>query len=387
MKRPLALGLGIAALVLGGCSTVSETMDKLNPFSSSAPKVKAAELSPIQPTARLSPLWQASVGAAGTAVFTPSVVGNSVYAAAQDGTLVRIDDGRQVWRVSAGKALSGGIGSDGRLVAVGTAKGEVLTFDATTGAPLWQARASSEILAAPAVGDGLVVVRSADSRIFGFDAADGKRRWVYQRSSPALTLRSHVGVILADRAVVAGFAGGKMVAISTGNGAALWEAAVALPKGSTELERVADITSLPVLSGREICAAAFQGRVACIDLNSGNTLWGREISSAAGIDVDSRHVYVSDDKGSVLAFDKHNGASVWKQDKLFMRRLSRPVAVGGYVAVADYQGVVHLLNREDGAFAARFSTDGSAVAADPVNIPGGFLVQTRNGGLFALSAN
>ena len=379
-QSPLPLIAVVSALLLGACSTV----EKLNPFSSSAPKVKPAELAAIQSTAELKSQWQASVGSAGEFTFSPAVVGSSVYASARDGTLARFDGGRQVWRISAGQIISGGVGSDGKLVVVGTPKGEVLAIDAATGRELWKARVSSEVLAAPAVADGLVIVRSGDSRIFGFDAVDGKRRWVYQRSTPTLSLRSNVGVVSAGKVTLAGFPGGKLVAIANNNGAAVWEVTVALPKGATELERVADVTSSPVVSGSSVCAAAFQGRVACFDTTSGNTLWSRDMSSSAGLDLDSRYVYIADDKGAVHALDRNSGASVWKQDKLSNRGLSRPLALGSHVAVADYQGVVHLLRREDGAFAARATTDGSAVRAEPTLFGAGLLVQTANGGLHAL---
>ncbi|MDK9703601.1 MAG: outer membrane protein assembly factor BamB [Sulfuritalea sp.] len=381
-----ALSLRAAAaasmLLLGACSTV----EKLNPFGPSAPKVKPTELGVIQPTAELKTLWQANVGSAGEFTFSPAVVGDSVYAAARDGTVARFDGGRQIWRIAAGQPISGGVGSDGKLVVVGTPKGEVLAFEAATGRETWKARVSSEVLAAPAVAEGLAIIRSGDSRIFGFDAVDGKRRWVYQRSTPALSLRSNVGVLPAGRVTLAGFPGGKLVAIANNNGAAVWEVTVALPKGATELERVADVTSSPVVSGSMVCAAAFQGRVACFDSNSGNTIWSRDMSSSAGLDIDSRYVYVADDKGAVHALDARSGASIWKQDKLTLRDLSRPVVLGNRVAVADYQGVVHLLRREDGAFAARANTDGSAVRAEPAHLGAGLLVQTAKGGLYALEA-
>ncbi|MDP3511712.1 MAG: outer membrane protein assembly factor BamB [Sulfuritalea sp.] len=379
---PVKLLAVLAALALGACSTV----EKLNPFGSSGPKVKPAELAAIQSTAELRSAWQVSIGSAGEFAFSPAVVGDSVYAAARDGAIARFDGGRQVWRIAAGQPISGGVGSDGKLVVVGTPKGEVLAFDAANGRELWKARVSSEVLAAPAVTDGLAIVRSGDSRIFGFDAVDGKRRWVYQRSTPTLSLRSNVGVVTAGKVTLAGFPGGKLVAIANNNGAAVWEVTVALPKGATELERVADVTSSPVVSGSTVCAAAFQGRAACFDSNTGNTLWSREMSSSAGLDIDNRYVYVTDDKGAVHALDRNSGASIWKQDKLALRSLSRPLALGSYVAVADYQGVVHLLRREDGAFAARATTDGSAVRAEPVRFGAGVLVQTANGGLYALEA-
>lgn len=361
-------------------------MQKLNPVNwfSSAPKLKPAELTPIQPSAELRVLWQAGVGAAGAYVLTPAVAGNGVFAAAHDGTLARLEGGAAVWRISAGQPVSGGVGTDGSLVVVGTPKGEVLAFDAD-GKPVWRARVSSEVLAAPQIAEGVVIVRSGDNRIFGLDVGDGKRKWVYQRATPALSLRTTTGVTVAGKVALAGFPGGKLVAIALNNGAAVWEATVALPKGATELERVADVTSSPVVAGREVCAAAYQGRVACFDLASGNHLWSRDVSSAAGLDIDARAVYVTDDLGAVHAFDRANGASLWKQDALLRRQVGRPVALDGYVAVGDYQGVVHLLRRDEGTFAARLTTDGSGIAAEPQRIGRGFVVQTRNGAVFGLA--
>lgn len=380
------LPLVLVAALMAGCSTVETAVNSINPFSSSTPKLKMAELASIESSAQVRPLWQASIGSAGAQTFSPAVVGRSIYAAAADGSLARFDDGRQVWRIAAGQPLSGGVGADAALVVVGTPKGEVLAFDTGTGREAWKARVSSEVLAAPAVGGGLVVVRSGDSRIAGFEAADGKRRWVYQRSTPTLSLRSNVGVVLTDRLTFAGFPGGKLVAVANTNGAAVWEVTVAAPKGTTELERVTDITSAPVVVGSRVCAVAFQGRISCFDGGTGNALWSREMSSSAGLDMDSQYVYVTTDKGAVHALDRDSGASIWKQDKLFMRGVSRPLALGDLIVVADIQGVVHLLRHADGGFAARASSDGSAVRAEPVQFGKGFLIQTVNGGIYAMEA-
>lgn len=385
--RVHALLLVGAVLAVAGCSTLSNTVDALNPFSKSAPKVKPAQLPVIQPNADIARLWQASIGTAGDHVFTPAVMGDQVYVAARDGALARLDNGRQVWRINAGQVISGGVGASDKLVVVGTPKGDVLAFHADDGRPAWQTRASSEILAAPAVQGDLVAVRSGDSRIYGFDAADGKRRWVYQRNTPTLALRSNVGVVLTDKALYAGFPGGKLVAVARSNGAALWESAVALPHGTTELERIADVASNPVVEAGAICAVAYQGRAACFDVDTGRQLWAREVSSVAGLDIGNRAVYVTDEKGVVQAFDRNSGASLWKQDKLALRGVSRPLALGRRLAVADFEGYVHLLSEDDGAFVGRQATDGSAIVAAPQRRKGAddmLVVQTKNGGVIAL---
>jgi outer membrane protein assembly factor BamB len=394
MKRAFAyaaaLGATLSLAACGGGGMVSSAIDTLNPlnwFGSRSASPDMAPLPQIAQSLRVGTLWQANVGSSQHAIFAPAVAGGSVYAAAADGTITRLDaaSGKRAWSISAGEPLSGGVGADAGLVAVGSSKGEVLAFD-SNGTALWKARVSSEVLAAPQVAQDVVVARSADGRIFGLSARDGKRKWYYQRSTPALTVRSPVGISIADGVVYAGFAGGKLAAINLADGAVRWEATVALPRGTTELERVTDVIGRPVIAGREVCAVAYQGRIGCFSRASGQALWGREMSSTSGLALDARYAFVSDDKGAVHALDRSSGTSLWRQDKLHLRNLSAPFALGGAIAVADIQGYVHFLDRESGAFVGRVQTDGSPVSTNPVSLPeGGFLVQTRNGGLYAFS--
>lgn len=374
-------------LMLAGCTMPSVPVgDYFDQWFGSGPAVKPANLVAIKPTVTAKIVWQGSAGRGEQYAFTPAIAVNSVYTAGAVGQIVRFDagSGKVLSRIETKHRLSGGVGSDGRLILAGTARGEVLAFD-QDGKQLWKTQLTSEVLSAPQTGLGIVVVRTGDGRIYGLDAATGARKWVYQRTLPALTVRTFVGVALYRDAVLAGFAGGRLVALSLNNGNVGWEAAVALPKGATELERVADISSLPVIDGKQSCAVAFQGRVACFDAMKGTPNWAREVSSVAGMAIDDRNVYVSDDKSAVLAYEKSTGASHWKQDKLLGRRISGPAVIGKHVIVGDYQGYVHVLSRDDGAFAARIGTDGSAIVTPPLALNDGVLVQTRNGGVYAIT--
>lgn len=391
MNIHMTLRLSIAGLMvlsLAGCAGFGESISTGFGLWGGGERVeKPAPLPEIKPSVAVKTQWQASIGSAGDYVFTPALQDGSVYAAGHDGNVARFDaeSGRQLWRVATGKKLSAGVGVGSGLVLVATRKGEVLAFD-LDGKALWQSRVSSEVLSAPQAAEGIVVVRAADGQITGLDARDGKRKWVYQRALPSLAIRSHAGVVVTRGGVFAGYAGGKLVALSISNGVLGWEASVAQPRGATELERIADVTSQPVVDGNSICAVAYQGRVACFEISSGNLIWAREMSSVAGLSLDASSLYVSDARGAVHALDKSSGASLWKQDKLSNRRLSAPAVSGKFVAVADLEGYVHFLLREDGSFAARAATDGSAIAATPLLLEPDLLLQTRNGGLFALGA-
>jgi outer membrane protein assembly factor BamB len=363
----------VAALVASACS------------SPSGPK--PAELQRLEKAQEVRVIWSASVGRAERFVFFPAPVGESVFAAARNGTVVRLDaaKGTERWRVTLERKLSAGVGASERTAVVATEEGEVFGLEAADGSQRWRTRVSSEVLAPPTIGNGLVLVRSVDNRIFAFGEDDGKRRWVYQRAPASLIVRSPSGITIVGETAYAGFSGGKLAAIALANGGVRWESTVALPKGATELERVTDVVGEPVVQGQEVCAAAYQGRVACFDLASGRQIWARELSSLTGVKVDARYAFVSDDRGAVHALDRSNGQSVWKQDKLSYRQLSQAVGSGNVVAVGDFEGYVHFLSRESGAFVARYASGGGAVRAAPVGLRSSLLIQTQDGTLAALA--
>jgi outer membrane protein assembly factor BamB len=177
-----------------------------------------------------------------------------------------------------------------------------------------------------------------------------------------------------------------MVALALSNGGPRWEVAVGDPRGATELERIADVSGLPVLVGREVCAVAYQGRLGCVDASSGATRWAKEFSSEVGLGTDERNVYGADERGNVNAFTYDSGVSVWRNNTLANRRLAAPVAVGRVVAVGDYQGYMHFLSREDGAILARSATDGSQVIGTPAVTGKTVIFQTQAGTVAALTA-
>jgi outer membrane protein assembly factor BamB len=375
LKRALLLaGLAIS---LAGCSW----------FGSDKLARKPAELTEFKASATLERQWDASVGVAGPYEFSPATDGQAVYAAGSSGTVAKLDlaNGHEIWRIEAGQTLSAGVGVGEGLVLVGTPKGEVLAYRDSDGGFVWKAMLSGEILMPPVAAGGAVVARSNDGKIALYDAKDGKQRWVNTRALPALTLRQQGDLVLGDKALYAGEAGGKLSALSLVNGAPLWETNIALPRGATELERIADVVGTLAMDDHMICAAAYQGRIACLDRVTGNSIWARDLSSMRGVDLDGRSVFACDEQGAVYAYDLARGSNTWKQDKLRDRDLSSPVTVANhYVAVGDYKGWVHLLNAEDGAFVARAETDGSAIHGVMIPLKSGLIAQTAKGGVYAL---
>jgi outer membrane protein assembly factor BamB len=372
MKRLSRAAAAVLALALGACGYFGDAAKKPSPLVD----VKAGT--------ELKTAWSVHIGKAGGYRFAPEEDAGRIYTAAVDGTvsIVETDTGRLVTRLDAGKRLASGVAVDSGRIIVGTIKGEVLALD-PAGKTVWVANVAGEVLAPATITRQGVIVRTSDGRIYSLALADGKRNWVYQRATPTLLLRTESGAVATPTNVVAGYPGGKLIALDLEDGKLTWEVTVSLPRGATELERVADVAGQPVIDAGRICAAAFQGKVACFDIQGGNTLWTRDFSSASGLAQDDTNLYLSDDGDNVHALDRSTGASKWKQDKLLRRRLCAPVVLAGRVVVGDASGYLHVLSREDGSLIGRTATDGTAVNAMVVT-KAGLLVQTAGGTLSLL---
>jgi outer membrane protein assembly factor BamB len=366
-RRLAALGL----LGLGGCALFGTSRKPPDPLPSPSGSV------------RVGPAWSVVLGARSGIGFAPVVAGDSVWAAAQDGTVVRVatDTGRTVWRTALGRALTAGVGADGTVAVVATRDGALVALEAG-GAERWSANVGAEIVTPPAVADGTVLVRTTDNRVHAYDAALGTRRWSFTRQSPTLVLRHSGGIAIVPGIGFVGLPGGRLVALALPTGAPRWDVPLAQPRGATELERVADVVGSPLVIGRELCAVAYQGRIGCVDLATGAPLWLRDFSSAVGLDIDDAGVVAPDSDDTVHAFDR-GGRPVWQSKGFARRRLSAPLIVGGAVALGDFEGNLIWLARGDGSLAAVSRTDGTPIVAPPASAGTTLVAQTSGGALHA----
>jgi outer membrane protein assembly factor BamB len=328
-----------------------------------------APLPDFTPQAQIQELWSTGVGATTARLplrLAPYFDGSAIYASDARGraSAIAAEGGRRLWETSLNAAVTGATGVGGGLVVVGTQKGQVIALNKEDGKQAWSVAVSSTVMAPPVVHAGMVVVQTVDGKLSGLASADGKRQWVYERSEPALSLLGTSAPVVVDEFVLSGFASGKIVALHVKDGRLLWEFTVSHPRGRNEVERMVDVDA-PLLIVRDtLYAASYQGKIVAVDMRAGGRLlWTRDASTFTGMDAGRGNIYLSDEKGHVLALDQASGASVWKQDKLRGRRLSAPAYLNGYVVVGDYQGYLHWLSAEDGRFVARHRVGSDAVMA------------------------
>lgn len=341
---------------------------------------KPAELPPAVALIGVKQAWSARIGPVDFAL-QPAVLPAQVVVASSDGTVVAVDPqtGRDLWRTSVTGGVTAGVGSDGRTSAVVTRGNDLVAL--RDGKEAWRQRLPAQVLTAPLVAGERVFVLSADRSVWAFDGASGRRLWTQSRRGEALVLRQS-GVLLAfEDTLVAGLSS-RLVGMNPADGSSRWEVPLATPRGTNEVERLADIVQGVARSGDSLCARAFQAGVGCVNARRGTLLWSQPANGATGLAGDERAVFGAETDGRIRAWERASGKALWTSERLRWRQLSGPLLLGRSVVVGDANGSVHLLSREDGAPLNRLSTDGSAITATPVVAGQTLIVATRAGGLF-----
>jgi len=325
--------------------------------------------------------WTAKVGSTEGLPLDIRVVGTALFLASADGTVASIDarTGGDIWRIALNTPLSAGVGSDGKWAAVVSKRNDVIVL--ADGRELWRKPLQARAYTAPLVAGNRIFVLAADRSLSAYDAATGQRLWLQQRPGEPLIL-SQAGVLIAVGDTLVAGQSGRLVGFNPDTGAVRWEAPLASPRGTNDVERLVEIVGRTSRVGESLCARAFQATVGCVNAVRGSVGWTQAASGAEGIHGDDTFLFGTESNGSVIAWKRSDGSKAWTSDRLQYRKLTAPLLLGRSVVIGDESGLVHLLSRDDGAPLNRLTTDGSGISIAPVAASETLVVVTRNGGVY-----
>lgn len=347
-------------------------------------ELEPTELTDIVTSVNVRRLWEVKIGDDAEFLriaLQPAGDGNRIYAASRNGNVVALDPetGREFWRSELEIDLSAGPGVGEGLVVVGAADGYLVALDAASGVEKWRAYIVGETLAKPLIRDDLVVAVTIDNRLRAVSAFDGSDRWIVEQATPRLTVRGSATPVAVGSSVIAGFDNGRLAAVNLASGDTEWEAMLSPPSGRSDLERLADVDGLISVVGQDVYASGYQGSVAAVASESGQLLWSRDVSSHEGVSADWNNLYTVTEEGSVVALTRRNGDETWRQNSLIRREPTLPVPFNTTVAVGDFEGYLHFFSNFDGEAVARVRLGNEAISNEPVVVANRLYVQSDSG--------
>lgn len=375
MKTCASIAVVFTVVLVSGCSIFSADDE-----------IKPTKLELIDQQLEPTLIWTAKAASSNNnywANLQMAVSDESLFIADHSGSVVALDieDGRKHWSVELDLPVSGGVAYGAQKLVLGTIEGQVYALSARDGSVIWSSIVSSEVISSPSVSEDIVVAQSIDNRLYAFDANTGKELWQHDAGAPILSVRGNSSSIILNNRVIAAFDNGKLVAFNAQNGALLWEARLALPKGRTELERMVDVDGQPIIVGDIIYSVSYQGRIGAFTRGTGKNLWFQDSSSHYSPAYSEGKLFVTEAKNNLVrGFKSGNGQEVWKNDQLQYRGLTGPAVFSGSLVVADAEGYLHILDTDTGVFVGRVNIGGNGISA-PLLVAGDTLLVQANNGL------
>ncbi|CAM3542654.1 Outer membrane protein assembly factor BamB precursor [Vibrio aerogenes CECT 7868] len=376
-----------ATMIAGGLSGCSSEEDS----------VVMAPVPDVQSQFQPETDWSASVGHGVEHYFSrlrPHSAYGKIFVASRDGIVKALDPttGKTLWEKDLGDEeqtfLSGGISTGLNQLYIGSETGILYAMDAETGELKWKQDVSGEILAAPVTESDLVIIHTSEGNLIALEQKTGKQQWTISTEVPNLTLRGDSTPVTVSGGIFWGTANGRLAAAIASSGQMIWQQSIGTPKGATEIDRLIDVDSSPLVIGSTLYTVGYNGKLVAIDLRSGKPLWKRNYSSATNIATDGGKIFVVTDQDYLTAVDARSGTEIWTNRQLENRLVTEPVIIHNYVVVGDSEGYLYWIDRNTGEFVSEQHVSSSGFAVAPIVLSdGGYLVMTRDGDVKKLTIN
>ena len=318
--------------------------------------------------------------------LAPLNTGDLIYAASADGELYAVasDSGKVVWESEFEERIFSGLGGDGQYLYLTTENADLVALSREDGSEVWRQPLPTEVLSAPQSNGSLVVAQTTDGKVLGFSAADGEKLWQYDGTVPVLSMRAAAAPLVGGDVVIASFASGKLIALAAASGQPMWQYEVGQPQGRTELERLVDVTGQPLVIETAVMVVGYQGKLALVDIRTGQEIWSRKASSLYSPMIGGGQIYLASANGDIVALRGSDRREVWTQDRLAWRQLTQPMVYEDYLVVGDFEGYLHVIDREDGKLVGQLEFDDEGIRVPAQRLANGNLLVFGNSGKMAV---
>lgn len=347
-------------------------------------------LPPLDSKLTWTPCWTVSFGKSVKQDIylrlKPAIDGKMIYAANHQGLVKAMNrmTGEVIWSKQQTQKLVSGPAVGAKNLVFSTDNAGILVLSKHDGHELWHASVSSEVLSLPLIIDDRIIVKTVDGHLYAFNLRTGEKQWVIDHGAPSLVLRASSSPVPYENMVLVGFSDGKLDAVDRETGRVVWQRSMGYASGSSDVERLADISSDPIVRGDMVYLASYQGYMVAMSLKQGQFNWNKPVSTYRNLAIDVNALYMTDSNDVVWSMNRSNGHVRWKQPALTARSVTEPVLMGRRLLVGDKTGFLHLLDAKHGDFVARH-TLGSPIIVGPVVSSDRIYVMTASGQLHCFS--
>lgn len=350
-------------------------------------------------------VWKAKIGSGASKnhrmISQPVVADGKVFTMDPEWKVAAFNfaSGKKIWTAnvkdkgeSKASAFGGGVAYDDGKLFISVGSGYAAALDANSGAQLWRTDFEVALRGAPTAANGQVYITSHDNQLFALDDDTGEILWSHVAISEAAGLLGTASPAVVGNTIVAVFSSGEIFALRADNGRVSWTDSLTRTGRLTALSSLNDIDGLPVVDRGVVYAVGHSGRMASINLRTGERVWENNLESAQTPWVAGDFIYVVTLNAEVICLSRQTGKIRWmkeiqqwrkndkKKDQLVW---SGPILAGDRLLIVNDAGFAVSMSPYTGEFLGAIKIPKKGVLA-PIVVDGTLLILGNNGTLIAM---
>jgi outer membrane protein assembly factor BamB len=272
---------------------------------------------------RIARAWETGIGEGAsrrTRVLSQPVIARGRVFAMDGGVQVSALDagtGSRIWQVDLkpegmrGSAFGGGPAFWNDRLYVSTGYAQVLALDPADGKVIWRQNVTAPVHSAPTVGEGRVFAVTIENELNALSTDDGRKLWSHNGIPEPAGLLGGASPAVEGEVVIPAYTSGEIFALRVENGRSVWSDSLASTRSVNAISGLADIRGRPVIDHGRVFAISHSGRMAAIDLRSGERVWEQEIASSHSPWVAGEFVFVLANDNTLVCLTRKDGKIRW----------------------------------------------------------------------------
>ena len=313
--------------------------------------------------------WSAHIGSFIKGTATPDLQAfpeaKNVYVASPKGDVYAFKQRQAslLWQKNLNVNLLAGPVVHGRYVVVNGDDASIYILNKSDGALLQRVKLQNDAYAKPLIMGNTLYVKTLNGSVYSIDLPTGKKNWRYDHGSPDIILKASSSPIYYQGAIICGFSDGALVGLDPNKGHPLFQQHIAFPRGASDIERLVDVDTNPLVEANTLYVASYQGEIGAYSIQEGSFIWHKPASSYHDLAFDGHTLVMVSSRDRIWAYDKQNGTVLWKQNGLYARGLTAPVIWQKLIWIGDRTGMLHAIDPLTGNFVSQRHFPGSIVSA------------------------
>ena len=354
---------------------------------------------------KLELIWKAPIGQGNTRrhqiASSPVVEAGRIFTLDSRSLITALDvDGRIIWQKDVGDkfegrddASGGGLAvKDGQLF-VTTGFGTVQSLSSETGDILWSQDLASYGGASPTVFEDLLYISARSGSAWAIETKTGRIKWQVSGPSSRSSFVGGPGAAVNDKYALFPFGSGDVFAVFRKGGLPSWNSVLSGARLGRSAGYVQDVTGQPVIDSELVYLSNSAGRMAALDLKTGQRKWTSNQGSQGDILTAGESVFFVSDENKLIRISKLDGGIIWSNQlphftkKSLKRRTDifvhyGPILAGGRLILASSDGILREFDPVDGTLVSSSRLSYGA-ASSPVVVKETLYLLNTDGALLA----